>query len=76
MVFAAQQLRESMSAWWASFTANLLDGYQVSWAKFCEAFRGHHIPDGLMDRKQQEFLDLKQGFSTMYEYYKRFIHLA
>jgi hypothetical protein len=29
-----------------------------------------------MDRKQQEFLDLKQGFSAMYEYYKRFIHLA
>jgi hypothetical protein len=42
-----------------SFIATLPDGYQVSWADFHEAFQGHHIPDGLLDRKQQEFLDLK-----------------
>jgi hypothetical protein len=48
----------------------------VSWAEFREAFREHHIPDGLMDRKQQEFLHLKQGFGTVYEYCKRFIYLV
>jgi hypothetical protein len=48
----------------------------VSWVEFHEAFCEHHIPDGLVDRKQQEFLDLKQGSSMVYEYYKRFIYLA
>jgi hypothetical protein len=59
-----------------TFITTLPDGYKVSWAEFHEAFRGHHIPDGLMDRKQQGFLDLKQGLCTMYEYCKRFIYLA
>jgi hypothetical protein len=65
-----------MSAWWVTFTATLPDGYQVSWAEFYEAFRRHHIPNDLMDRKQQEFLDLKQRSNTMHEYCKRFIYLA
>jgi hypothetical protein len=75
-LFMAQQLRGSVSAWWATFTATHPDGYHVSWAEFREAFQGHHIPDGLMDCKQQEFLDLKQGPNTVYEDCKRFIYLA
>jgi hypothetical protein len=59
-----------------TFTPTLPDGYQVLWAEFHEAFRGHHIPNGLMDCKQQEFLDLKQGSDTVYEHCKRFIYLA
>jgi hypothetical protein len=75
-LFAAQQLRGSVSAWWATFTATLPDGYQMSWTEFYKAFLGHHKPNGLMDRKQPEFLDLKQGSDTVYEYFKRFIYLA
>jgi hypothetical protein len=51
MLFTAQQLHGSTSARWVTFTATLPAGYLVSWAMFCEAFHGHHIPDGLMDRK-------------------------
>jgi hypothetical protein len=75
-LFVAKQLHGSVSAWWVIFTTTLPDGYQVSWAGFHRAFWGYHIPDGLMDRKQQEFLDLKEGSGTMYEYCKRFIYLA
>jgi hypothetical protein len=50
-LYVAQQLCGPASAWWASYYATLQDGHQVSWAKFCQAFRGHHIPEGLMDRK-------------------------
>jgi hypothetical protein len=75
-LFVAQQLCGSASAWWVTFTATLPDDYQVPWAEFCEAFHEHHIPDGIMDHKQQEFLDLKQGSDTVYEYRKRFIYLA
>jgi hypothetical protein len=39
-------------------------------------FPGAPHPDGLMDCKQQDFLDLKQGSGTVYEYCKRFIYLV
>jgi hypothetical protein len=48
----------------------------VPWPEFYEAFQEHHIPEGLIDRKQQKFLDLKQGSDIMYEYCKRFIYLV
>jgi hypothetical protein len=50
-LFAAQELHGSMSAWSAIFTTTLPDGYQVLFVESHEAFRGHHIPDNLMDRK-------------------------
>jgi hypothetical protein len=64
-----------MSAWWATFTAILLDGYKIPWAEFREVFWGHHIPCGIMDYKQQELLDLKQGSNIVYKYCKRFRYL-
>jgi hypothetical protein len=48
----------------------------VSWAEFRTTFRGHHIPAGLMAHKLQEFLDLQQGSSSVYEYNKKFNHLS
>jgi hypothetical protein len=44
----------------------------VPWSKF----RGHHIPEGLMARKLQEFQHLQQGSSSVYEYSKKFNHLS
>ena len=37
-LFAAQQLRGSASAWWASFTAAPPADHQVTWPEFCAAF--------------------------------------
>jgi hypothetical protein len=73
-LFVAQQLCGPASAWWANFTATIQDGYQVPWAKFRMAFRGYHIPVGLMVHKLQEFLHLQQGLSSVYEYSKKFNH--
>jgi hypothetical protein len=39
-------------------------------------FREHHIPAGIMHRKQHEFLNLQQGFDSVYEYIKKFNYLA
>jgi hypothetical protein len=50
-LYVAQQLRGPASAWWANFTATLQEGHQVLWAEFRQAFRGHHIPAGLMAHK-------------------------
>jgi hypothetical protein len=50
--------------------------YQVLWGEFHEAFHAHHIPIGVMRRKHQEFMDLKQGGRSVHEYSKLFNHLA
>jgi hypothetical protein len=58
------------------YTTTLRDGHRVLWAEFREAFRGHHIPTGLMACKLQEFLHLQQGTNSVYEYSKRFNYLS
>jgi hypothetical protein len=40
----------------------------VEWGEFKTAFRGHHIPVGIMDRKLNEFLALTQGAHTVLQY--------
>ena len=58
-LYAAQQLRGSVRAWWASYTATLPADHQVPWGEFRAAFRGHHLSVGLLHRKLTEFLDLR-----------------
>jgi hypothetical protein len=50
--------------------------YQVLWAEFRDAFRAHYIPTGVMRKKHQEFMDLKQGGRSLHDYSKQFNHLA
>ena len=49
--FAAQQLEGSANDWWANYIATLAPGHQVTWIEFKAAFRAHHIPEGLIRRK-------------------------
>jgi hypothetical protein len=37
----------------------------VTWDEFWTAFRAHHIPEGLIERKLNEFLNLTQGTRTV-----------
>jgi hypothetical protein len=75
-LFAAQQLWGDTSAWWANYTATCPTDYQVSWTEFCDAFRAHYIPVGMMRKKRQEFMDPKQGGRFVHDYSKQFNHLA
>jgi hypothetical protein len=50
-LFAAQQLRGSASAWWATYTATIQDNHQMSWNEFCTAFCERHISAGIMHPK-------------------------
>jgi hypothetical protein len=75
-LFIAQQLWGDASAWWANYTTAHPTNYQVSSDKFREAFRAHHIPAGIMTKKHKEFMDLKQGRRSVYEYSKLFNHMA
>jgi hypothetical protein len=48
----------------------------VEWREFKGAFRGHHIPAGIMDRKLNEFLALTQGNRTVLQYAQAFNDLC
>jgi hypothetical protein len=75
-LYAAQRLRGSVGAWWASYTAALPADYHVSWGELRPAFRGHHLSACIMLRKLAEFLDLHQGNRSVYEYTEEFNNLA
>jgi hypothetical protein len=50
--------------------------YQVLWAEFRNAFHAYYIPAGVMRKKRQEFMHLKQGGRSVHDYSKQFNHLA
>jgi hypothetical protein len=74
--FVAQQLRGSARTWWDHFRAMLLADREVSWEEFKTAFRGHHIPAGILDHKMNEFLALNQGTRTVFQYTQAFNDLC
>jgi hypothetical protein len=75
-LFTAQQLHGDASVWWANYTATHPADYQVPWTEFHNAFRAHYIPAGVMRKKPQEFMDLKQGGRSVHDYSKQFNHMA
>jgi hypothetical protein len=48
----------------------------VTWEEFRTAFRAHHIPEGLLEWKLNEFLVLTQGNHTVLQYAQVFNHLC
>jgi hypothetical protein len=75
-LFAAQQLRGTARIWWDHFRAMQPAGHVVTWDEFRTAFRAHHIPEGLIERKLNEFLNLTQGTCTILHYAQVFNHLC
>jgi hypothetical protein len=47
----------------------------ITWDKFKEAFKAHHVPTGLIKLKK-EFLALKQGSMLVCEYRNKFTQLS
>jgi hypothetical protein len=50
--------------------------YEITWEEFKKAFRDHHLPKALTDRKMRELLALKQGPDTVYQYAQKFNNLC
>jgi hypothetical protein len=48
----------------------------VPWGEFRTTFRGHHLSAGTMRHKIAEFLDLRQGSRSVYEYIQEFNNLT
>ncbi|WVZ52158.1 hypothetical protein U9M48_003244 [Paspalum notatum var. saurae] len=50
--------------------------HMPTWQEFRQAFRAHYIPASLMEQKQREFRELKQGNRMVMHYVQSFIHLS
>ena len=56
--YAYHQLQGPTGIWWTHYLSALPTGANVTWEQFKTAFRGHHIPLGLMRMKAAEFMKL------------------
>ena len=74
--YAAQQLHGSARMWWDHYHGMLPADHVVNWNEFKDAFRAHHIPAGLLDRKLNEFLALTQSTRNVLQYAQAFNHLC
>ena len=57
----AHQLTRATHAWWDSYCDTHADPMHISWGEFPEAFREHHVPEGMIDAKVEEFCNISQG---------------
>src|SRR3954470_11638350 len=74
--YAAYHLEGAANSWWENYLNMRPEGPPTAWNEYYTAFREHHIPKGLMDRKREEFCNLTQGTRTVDEYRREFNRLA
>jgi hypothetical protein len=70
------QLHGTARLWWDNYFAMLPADHVVTWDEFKNAFRAHHTPEGLIERKLNEFLALTQGTRTVLQYAQTFNNLC
>src|SRR5207253_7915065 len=64
------------ASWWETYLATQPAGYRVPWTEFRAAFKAHHVPSSLIKIKLREFLTLRQGTRTVWEYVQKFNELS
>jgi len=75
VLYASSQLQGAASDWWELFQIEK-DVNQICWEDFKTAFRSYHVPEALVEIKEEEFLNLKQGSMTVCEYRNKFTQLS
>jgi hypothetical protein len=48
----------------------------IMWQEFIDAFHDYHILDGIIEIKEEEFRNLRQGSMTVNQYIQKFTKLA
>ena len=76
VTFASYFLKGPAAQWWDSHRSSQPVGTITTWPEFQAAFRARHIPQGMMDRKKQEFCNLTQGSKTVDAYQRDFLDLS
>uniref|UniRef100_J3NDF1 Retrotransposon gag domain-containing protein n=1 Tax=Oryza brachyantha TaxID=4533 RepID=J3NDF1_ORYBR len=73
---AAKQLQAAAEDWSENFLSMQPAGCVINWAQSHDASHAFHVPKGITDLKQHEFLSLTQGNKSIKEYLCEFNHLA
>ena len=76
VTYAAYHLEGPASIWWQNYEAMLLAGQIPTWRDFTKAFREHHIPLALIDRKREEFCSFIKDKMVVDAYSREFENLA
>ena len=74
--YASCRLKGSATDWWDAYSAAHDDANTITWDKFRNSFREHHVPAGVIKLKHKEFLALKQGNMSVSEYRDKFTQLS
>ncbi|XP_068331389.1 uncharacterized protein [Pyrus communis] len=69
-------LGKDSASWWEQELHRLTPAEKTNWDVFRELFRRRFVPPEYIDRKKQEFTELRQGKLTANEYYRRFTDLS
>ena len=69
---AAFQLEGEAQVWWR-WARTSRDLEAMTWVEFHELFMGKYFPKTARHAKAQEFLELKEGATTVMDYVARFI---
>ena len=72
---AAFQLEGEARVWWR-WVKTSRDLEVMTWVEFQELFMGKYFPEIARHAKAQDFLELKQGATTVMDYVARFTELA
>jgi hypothetical protein len=77
VLYASGQLQGAAQTWWESYqAARPNNAPPVTWNGFIRDFKAHHIPDGVIELKQEEFRNLRMGSMSVAEYHDRFAQLS
>ncbi|XP_042474827.1 uncharacterized protein LOC122056927 [Macadamia integrifolia] len=73
LMCADYRLQNEANAWWKS-TEPILVALQpnLTWEHFKMAFYNNYFPDSVRERKETEFMELKQGSNSVLEYQQDF----
>ena len=71
----AFQLEGEAQVWWR-WARTSRDLEAMTWAEFQDLFMGKYFPETARHAKAQEFLELKQGATTVMDYVARFTELS
>jgi hypothetical protein len=59
VLLASHQLSGPTADWWDAYVEAHEETESINWPEYRAAFRGHHLPQGVIKLKQKEFQDLK-----------------
>jgi hypothetical protein len=76
VLLASLQLSGPAANWWDAYVESHEEPESINWPEFKAAFRAHHVPQGVIKLKKNEFQDLKQGFMSVNEYVTKFTQLS